>query len=151
MLVRGDHFVAAAFGAYTAYTSRARAETHFSCENWANSVNIAGQLRRHGHLAARRRIRALDRGRPVRRHRGARAEQVDPRDFDARPPQCYFDATVADALDSYDVLVDSKKFTSCRVSFAVAIHLAGLVTLYSASKPSSSSRRSARYLTYWLM
>src|SRR3954471_19376793 len=55
------------------------------------------------------------------------------------------------ALDSYDVFVDSKKFTSSRVSFAVAIHLAGFATLYSASNPSSSSRRSARYLTYWLM
>jgi len=57
----------------------------------------------------------------------------------------------AEAFDSYDVFVDSKKFTSCRVSFAVAIHLAGFVTLYSVSNPSSSSRRSARYFTYWLM
>jgi hypothetical protein len=33
------------------------------------------------------------------------------------------------ALLSYDVLVDSKKFTSCSVSFAVLIHFAGLSTL----------------------
>jgi len=55
------------------------------------------------------------------------------------------------ALTSYDVFVDSKKLTSCRVSFAVAIHFAGFDTLYSGSKPSSSRRRSARYFTYWLM
>ena len=55
------------------------------------------------------------------------------------------------ALTSYEVFVDSKKLTSWRVSFAVAIHFAGFDTLYSGSKPSSSRRRSARYLTYWLM
>jgi hypothetical protein len=55
------------------------------------------------------------------------------------------------ALTSYEVLVDSKKFTNCKVSFAVAIHLAGFETLYSVSNPSSSRRRSARYFTYWLM
>ena len=55
------------------------------------------------------------------------------------------------AFDSYDVFVDSKKLTSSSVSFAVAIHFAGFDTLYSASNPSSSRRRSARYLTYWLM
>lgn len=33
------------------------------------------------------------------------------------------------ALTSYDVFVDSKKLTSCRVSLAVAIHLAGFDTL----------------------
>jgi hypothetical protein len=54
-------------------------------------------------------------------------------------------------LDSYEVFVDSKKFTSCSVSLAVAIHFAGFVTLYSVSNPSSSRRRSARYFTYWLM
>ncbi|MCU1598758.1 MAG: hypothetical protein JWQ47_2497, partial [Glaciihabitans sp.] len=62
-----------------------------------------------------------------------------------------FAPDVADAFDSYDVFVDSKKFTSWRVSFAAAIHFAGFDTLYSASKPSSSSLRSARYFTYWLM
>jgi hypothetical protein len=36
------------------------------------------------------------------------------------------------------VFVDSKKFTNCKVSFAVAIHLAGFDTLYSVSKPRSS-------------
>lgn len=54
---------------------------------------------------------------------------------------------VAWALTSYEVLVASKKFTTCKVSLAVAIHLAGLTTRYSGSNPSSSRRRSARYLT----
>jgi hypothetical protein len=40
-----------------------------------------------------------------------------------------FALLVADAFDSYDVFVDSKKFTSCRVSFAAAIHFAGFETL----------------------
>ena len=40
-----------------------------------------------------------------------------------------FAFVVADAFDSYDVFVDSKKFTSWRVSLAAAIHLAGFDTL----------------------
>jgi hypothetical protein len=36
---------------------------------------------------------------------------------------------VALAFDSYDVFVDSKKFTSWRVSLAAAIHFAGFATL----------------------
>src|SRR5450830_1269115 len=80
---------------------------------------------------------------------GPRPDQQRPDLFFAR---CYgFALTVAFAFDSYEVFVDSKKLTSCSVSFAAAIHLAGFDTLYSASKPSSSSRRSARYFTYWLM
>ena len=56
----------------------------------------------------------------------------------------------ARASTSYEVLVDSKKFTSCKVSLAVAIHLAGLTPVV-GSNPNSSRRRSARYFTYWLM
>jgi hypothetical protein len=41
--------------------------------------------------------------------------------------QC--EETAAFAFDSYDVFVDSKKLTSCSVSFAVAIHFAGFDTL----------------------
>ena len=43
--------------------------------------------------------------------------------------QTDFVETVADAFDSYEVFVDSKKLTNCRVSFAAAIHFAGLETL----------------------
>ncbi len=44
-------------------------------------------------------------------------------------PNCGSYFLVACALTSYDVLVASKKFTNWRVSFAVAIHLAGFDTL----------------------
>jgi len=53
-------------------------------------------------------------------------EPVDPLNGQAHSA---FALVVADALASYEVLVDSKKFTSSRVSLAVAIHLAGFETL----------------------
>lgn len=60
----------------------------------------------------------------------ARVEPVDPRDAQRIGElQCYLAPTIAEALDSYEVLVDSKKLTSCSVSLAAAIHLAGLETL----------------------
>jgi hypothetical protein len=57
---------------------------------------------------------------------GHRGERIGPATGPARQ---LFEPEDAEAFDSYEVLVDSKKLTSCSVSFAAAIHFAGLVTL----------------------
>jgi hypothetical protein len=74
----------------------------------------------------------------TRRTQNGRGAALDARDANRVPPlggvlcRCQTPAVcfvVAEAFDSYEVFVDSKKLTSCRVSLAAAIHFAGFDTL----------------------